>query len=54
MKKESRVVIPLSEYRALIQAFERMCAVKRFIENQKFTTIDDIRALLDIEKELKK
>lgn len=51
MKKEKSVVIPLSEYRVLIQIYERVNAVKRLVETQKFVTVDDIRALLDIEKD---
>ena len=51
MAKEKHVVIPLSEYRFLIGMYERVSAVTRLIENQKFATIDDIRTILDIKKE---
>ena len=51
MNEQKTITIPVEDFRNLIRQAERVAAVERLIANLKYVTVDDIKAVLGIEKE---
>ena len=48
-----RVDISIAEYNDLVRASERIAAVERLVFSDSYVSINDILALLDIERKVK-
>lgn len=51
MNELGNVTILLCEYKSLVREGEKIAAVKRLVNSGEYVTIQDILAVLDIERE---
>jgi hypothetical protein len=47
---ENKITITLDEYKTLLLMSAKAVIIKRMVENQKYVSMDDLKAVLEIEE----